>query len=103
MIFQHDENGHIVPLAEAVIAIAEDHFTDLSTAQTVNLEDDATFLQVSAYDGVVAVKYNGTATTSDFDEILTESESMHRVIKKDITSVSFIAITTGAKVAVIQK
>lgn len=95
--------GAPLPMVPDVAAVARTKFTACATAQDVTLNTSATVFQAYANSGDVYVRYATGCTDTNFDEIIQSGAGMLLNIPTGCTAISFLAATSGALYALIQK
>jgi len=99
------KHGIYIPLPPPVVAKARTVNNSLtsSTAVDVTLNASTTFLEVHAIDAGIFMRYQASATSSNFDEYIAAGTLRHYVKPQAATVVSFIADTSTAKLRFIEK
>ena len=81
--------------------LEETYDATISSSTTVTFATGATYIQVSAIDKGIFMKWGGTASSSDFDEFIPANTTM--VFEIQAATAQFIEESTTAKLVVIEK
>jgi hypothetical protein len=99
-----DANNRVINEAPpAVVALEETYYATVSSSTAITLNTATTYLEVSAIDKGIFMKWGGTASSSDFDEFIPANQTRAFVKPTGQTSVQFIEETATAKLVVIEK
>jgi hypothetical protein len=83
------------------IALEETYDATISTSTTVTFVSGATFIEVSAIDKGIFMKWGGTASSTDFDEFIPANTTRKFPILA--ATAQFIEESATAKLVVIEK
>ncbi len=105
-----DANSKPVQITPSVVALEETYDTTVSTTTEITLNTSTTFIEVTAVDEGIFMKW-GTAdvTNADFDEYIAKNTTRQYYIPVDsttkilFTAVNFIERSTTALLVVIEK
>jgi len=75
----------------------------ISGSTTVSLNAGTTYIEVSAIDKGIFLKWGATASASSFDEFISANSTRLYVVPVGQTSVQFIEESATAKLVVIEK
>lgn len=106
-----DADGNTVQLSPAKKSERVTNFEDLSNVQSLQILRSASFIEVHAKNGDVAVAYGlgkeaTPVTTVDFDDLASPTTIRQYSLTDDLKNanfLSFIAIDEGASVIIIEK
>lgn len=99
-----DSNSRVINEAPpAVVALEETYDATISSSTSITLNVNTTYLEVSAIDKGIFMKWGGTAASTDFDEFIPANQTRAFVVPIGQTSVQFIEETATAKLVVIEK
>lgn len=84
-------------------ALAKTYDATISSATSITLNADTTYIEVTAITKGVFLKYAAGVTTSDFDEYIPAETSKGFVLPDSVTVVSVIEQSATAAVVVIEK
>ncbi len=77
--------------------------TSISSSATVTFNAGTTYIEVTAIDKGIFMKWNGTASSSSFDEFIGLNQTRTYILPAGVTTAQFIQETTTAKLVVIEK
>lgn len=83
--------------------LEETYDATISSSTSITLNTSATYIEVSAIDKGVFMKWGATASSSDFDEFISANTTRVYAIPTGQTTVQFIEESTTAKLVVIEK
>jgi len=83
--------------------LEETYDATISSSTSITLNTSATYIEVSAIDKGVFLKWGATASSSDFDEFISPNSTRTYVIPDEVTTVQFIEESATAKLVVIEK
>lgn len=83
--------------------LEETYDATISSSTSITLNTAATYLEVSAIDKGVFMKWGATASSSDFDEFISPNTTRVYVVPTGQTTVQFIEESATAKLVVIEK
>lgn len=98
-----DQQGDMIPLTTPTRAIAVTYDTSVSTATDIVLNSATALIEVTAINNGVFLRYQATASSSNFDEFVLADTTRHFVVPAGVTTISVIEETASAKVVVIEK
>jgi len=75
----------------------------ISSSTDITLNAGSTYIEVTAIDKGVFLKWDGTASASSFDEFIALNSTRTYVIPGGTTTVNFIEESATAKLVVIEK
>lgn len=85
----------------AAPTLKETYDATISSSTAVTFATGATYIEVSAIDKGIFMKWGGTASSSDFDEFIPANTT--RVFEIQAANAQFIEESTTAKLVVIEK
>lgn len=91
----------MVPPAKTAIAVTYD--ATISSATDLNLQSSTTFLEVSAILKGVFLRYQATASSTNFDEFIPADTTAYFVVPSGVTVISVIEEAASAHVAIVEK
>jgi len=91
-----------VSCAPSETTLEETYDATISSSTTVTLNSATKFIEVSAIDKGIFLKWGGTASSSDFDGFVPQNTSKIYAIPGGQTSVQFIEEATTAKLVVLE-
>ncbi len=103
VVLPRDANNSIIPLVPAKLALAVTVDDSISSATDIVLNESSTFLEVTALDFGIFLRYAATASSSNFDEYIAAGATRNYLIPEGITTISVIQDNGAAKVRIIQK
>lgn len=83
--------------------LEETYDATISSSTSITLNMSATYIEVSAIDKGVFMKWGATASSSDFDEFISANTTRVYAIPTGQTTVQFIEESTTAKLVVVEK
>lgn len=83
--------------------LEETYDATISSSTSITLNTAATYLEVSAIDKGVFMKWGAAASSSDFDEFISPNTTRVYVVPTGQTTVQFIEESATAKLVVIEK
>lgn len=83
--------------------LADTYDATISTSTTLTLNANTTYIEVSAIDKGIFLKWGTTAASSDFDEFIPANTSKTFVIPNGVATVQFIEESATAKLVVLEK
>jgi len=86
-----------------VVALDETYDATISASTSITLNTATTYLEVTALDKGVFMKWGGTASSSDFDEFIAPNTTRVYGVPSGQTTVQFIEESATAKLVVIEK
>ncbi len=101
--FGKDASGN--PMTQSVpraVALDETYDATVSGSTQIVLNVKTTLIEVTAIDKAIFYKWNGTATSSDFDGIVPANTSKLIPVPAVATTVDFIEESATAKLAVVE-
>jgi len=98
-----DVNGGVLQITPAVVALEETYDATISTSTSITLNTNTTFIEVSAIDKGIFMKWGGTASSTDFDEFIIANSTRQYAVPDGKTTVQFIEEAATAKLVVIEK
>jgi len=90
-------------LTPAKSAVARTVDSTISTATSITLNASTTFLEVSATNGGVYLRYSADCSASNFDEFIGEGQTRHYIVPDNVSVISVLEASSGAGVVVIEK
>lgn len=103
MIFGIDDNRNpAITAAPDQLALAITYDATISASTAVTLNTATKFVEVTAIDKPVLLKWGGTASTSAFDGVVAQNTSKMFPVPVGQTSVQFIEESATAKLVVIE-
>jgi hypothetical protein len=99
-----DGNGVTIPITVPTPALARTRDTSISTSTEITLNSGTSYLEVTAIDDHVYLKY-GTddVTNANFDEFIHAASTHAYEVPEGITAINLIDDGNGATVIVIEK
>jgi hypothetical protein len=98
-----DSNRVHVPLVPRKSALAVTVDATISSATDVTLNAGTSFIEVNAVNGGIYMRYAATASAANFDEYIQAGAVRHYYIPHNVSVISFIEETSGAKLILIEK
>lgn len=98
-----DENNKPMQLPPPVVALEETYDATISAATSITLNAATTYIEVSAIDKGVFLKYAASVSSTDYDEFVSANTTRAYVIPEGTTVISVIEESATAKVSVIEK
>lgn len=98
-----DANNKPIQLSPSKSAVAATYDATISSATSINLNAATTFLEISAIDKGVFMRYAAGASSSAFDEFIPANQSKQYIVPAGVTVISVIEESATGKVAVIEK
>lgn len=98
-----DANMKVIPVTPAVIPLATTYDATVSSSTAITLNASTTYIEVTAIDKGVFMKWGATAAANAFDEFIGANQTKGFVIPTGQTSVQFIEESATAKLVVIEK
>lgn len=95
--------GETMPLVPAYTPLAVTYDATISSATDLVLNGDTQLIEVTAIDAGIFMRYQSTASSTDFDEFIGAGQTRHFVKPNGVTTVSFIEEVATAKLVVIEK
>lgn len=87
----------------AVVALEETYDATISSSTSITLNAATTYIEVTAIDKGVFLKWGATAASTDFDEFIAPNTTRAYVVPSGQTTVQFIEEAATAKLVVIEK
>jgi len=103
IVLPRDANNSVISLVPAKLALAVTVDDSISSATDITLNEDTTFLEVTALDYGVFMRYAATASSSNFDEYIAPGSTRNYLVPEGVTVISVIQDNGAAKVRIIQK
>lgn len=104
--FPRDKNGSGVstmPFTSAAVALEETYDATISASTAITLNIATSFIEVTAIDKGIFMKWGATAASTDFDEFISQNTTRVYAVPSGQTSVQFIEEAATAKLVVIEK
>lgn len=104
--FPRTKNGTEVstmPFTSAAVALEETYDATISASTAITLNTATSFIEVTAIDKGVFLKWGATAVSTDFDEFIAPNTTRVYAVPSGQTSVQFIEESATAKLVVIEK
>lgn len=98
-----DANFNAIQLPPPVVALEETYDATISTATSITLNTATTYIEVSAIDKGVFLKYAAGAASTDYDEFIAPNTTRAYIVPSSITVISVIEEAATAKVSIIEK
>ncbi len=101
-----DENNvalQVPASAPTVVALEETYDATVNASTSITLNTATTYLEVTAIDKGIFMKWGATATSSDFDEFIAPNVTRVYGVPTGQTTVQFIEESATAKLVVIEK
>lgn len=96
-------SSQLVQLVPDTASVARTVDATISAATDVTLDTKTKIIEVNALTQGIYMRYAATASAANFDEFILANTVRHYVIPVDVTVVSFIEETAGAKLILIEK
>lgn len=104
MRFQNTKQSYSpLYLTPAISAVARTVDATISTATSITLNASTTFLEVTATNGSVYLRYSADCSASNFDEFIGEGQTRHYIVPDNVSVISVLEGSSGAGVVVIEK
>lgn len=103
MTLPRDANHNPVPLSPNKTALARTYDATISAATDVSLNASTTFIEVTAIDAGIFMRYASTVTSSNFDEFIAAGQTRQYIKPSGVTVVSFLQESATAKLVLIEK
>lgn len=98
-----DGNNKPVQLSPRGTAIAVTYDATISSATTVTLNAATTYIEVTAIDKAIFMRYAASVTSSAFDEFIPQNTTRAFVRPVGVTVISVLEEAATAKVVVVEK
>lgn len=98
-----DANNKEMQLAPPVVALVATYDATISSATNITLDAATTYIEVTAIDKGVFLRYQATASSTNYDEFIPQNTTGAYVIPDGVTVISVIEESATAKVSIIQK
>lgn len=104
-----DDRGKSVQIVPSITALAITNDSTISSSTTITFNANSTFIEVTAINQGVFLKWGGTASSASFDEFILGGTTRHYAIPVDTTTgvlyttAQFIEQSAGATLIVIEK
>lgn len=98
-----DANNKEIQLAPAKIALAKTYDATISSATDLTLNAATTYIEVSAIDKGIFLKYGSTASSTDYDEFISANTTRAYIVPANISTISVIQQSASAAVSIIEK
>lgn len=98
-----DANSKPIQIRPAKSALAVTYDATISTATDITLNAATTFLQVSAIDKGVFLRYASTASSTNYDEYIDANTTVQLEVPSGVTVISVIQQSASAAVSIIEK
>lgn len=85
------------------VAIEETYDATISASTSITLNTATELIEVTAIDKGIFMKWNGTASSSDFDEFIAPNTTRAYAVPDGVTTVAFIEESATGKLVVIEK
>jgi len=83
--------------------LEEAYDATISSSTEITLNSGTTYIEVSAIDKGIFLKWGATAVSTDFDEFISANSTRQYIVPEDVTTVQFIEEAATAKLIVIEK
>lgn len=103
MELPQDAKGKAVQITPRKVALARTYDTTISSATSVTLNGDTTFVEVTALDQGIFMRYQASVSSTNFDEFIAAGMTRHFLVPAGVTVLSFIEEAASAKLIVIEK
>lgn len=99
-----DANDKVIQAAPpSVVALAVTYNATISSAVNLTLNTATTYIEVTAMDKGIFLRYQATASSTNFDEFIGAGLTRCFAIPLNVTVISVIQESATAKVAIIEK
>lgn len=98
-----DGNNKEMQLAPNVVALARTYNATISSAVDITLNTATTYIEVTAIDKGIFVRYAATASSTNYDEFVPQNSTRAYRLPASVTVISVIQESATAKVSVIEK
>ena len=98
-----DANNKPMQLPPATAAIVATYDATISAATDITLNTATSYLEVSAIDKGVFLRYAATVSSSAFDEFISANTTRVFIVPVGVTVISVIQEAATAKVAIVEK
>lgn len=98
-----DANNKDLPCPPAIVALAKTYNATISSAVDITLNTSTTFLEISAIAKGVFVRFQATASSTNFDEFVSQDTTRYFVVPSGVTVISIIQQAATGAVAVVEK
>lgn len=85
------------------LTLARTYSTSLSSSTLVTLSSGTSYIEVSAIDKGIFMKWGAIVTSSNFDGFISQNSSVIYIVPSGTTTVQFIQESATAKLVVIEK
>lgn len=89
--------------APVAVALEETYNATISASTAITLNTTTTYIEVTALDKGIFMKWGGTVSSTDFDEFIAPNTTRCYEVLDGQTSVEFIQESATAKLVVIEK
>lgn len=103
MKMPRDNNHNAIPLVQNSRALAVTVDTTISAATDITLNTSTTLIEVNALSQGVYMRYQATASSTNFDEFIQAGAVRHYIKPYGVTVISFIEAAASASIVVIEK
>lgn len=101
--FGRDANGDVMnETVPRAVALEETYDATISSSTALTLNAATTLLEITAIDKAIFYKWGATASSSDFDGIVSANTSKLVPVPNGQTSIQFIEEAATAKLAVVE-
>lgn len=97
-----DENRKQILITPVSLALVETYDATISTSTSVTLNSATTLLEITAIGASIFYKWEGTASSTDFDGIVVVNSTKLVPVPFGQTSIQFIEEVATAKLAVVE-
>lgn len=98
-----DNSQAPLPLTPSVFAVAVTNNGSIASSSQITFNAATTMIEVNALSQGIFMKWNGTATSSSFDEYIQQGTTRHYVLPVGVTNAQFIQQAASATLIVIEK
>lgn len=89
-----------IQMAPPVVALEETYDATISASTAITLNTATTFIEVTAIDKAIFLKWGGTAASTDYDHCIPANTTRFFMRPASVTTVEFIEEAATAKLSV---
>ena len=98
-----DGNYKVIQLPPQKVALAVTYDATISAATDITLNVATTYIEVSAIDKPVFLRWAATASSTSYDEFISQNTTRAYIVPAGVTVISLIQEAATAKVSVVEK
>lgn len=98
-----DANAKVFQLTPNVEALVATYDASISSATDITLNAATSYIEITAIDKGIFMKYGATASSSDFDEFIAQNTTRAYIVPSGVSVISIIQEAATAKAVIIEK